>query len=152
MKGDPFLNHLARKEKRTRRVQPGAVCEVCGGTDYLVAKADGAVRCRAHRDRREWYPDPRFEVDHFAGRVNVGGLTMELEQTAHRDVTEFRIAAGKDDWPGVEGDPLVAVAHALGGIASLLWAIAKWLIRLARWLGETIDDDWHEGAPQGPVR
>lgn len=146
MNGDPTLNDLARKAKRSRRVPPGAVCGACGGTEHLVAKASGMVRCYQHRDPKIWY-----ERDHLAGRANIDGLTVSLQPNAHRTVTEMRTTLGQDDWPPANGNGLLGVAHAIAGWATLLWLIARWLVDLAQWLRKVLGANWSDKAPPSPL-
>jgi hypothetical protein len=145
MNGDPAINDLTRKAKRSRRLPPDAACGTCGGTEQLIPKADGVILCYEHRG-----PAVRYELDHLAGRANLPGLTALLLPNAHREVTELRTNLGKDDWPRANGDPLLVVGHALAGFASLLWVIAKWLIDLGLWLHGTLGTNWWERAPQSP--
>jgi hypothetical protein len=143
--GKAQLDSLARGAKRDRRAPPGMVCEVCQrplrvygpGTRPLCYK-----HCRG--------PGKEFEEDHPAGRRNVPDWTEKLEANAHRDVTEFRQAAGMDEWPVANGDPLIALARICGGLATLLWAMACWLLELAPWLADRLGVDWHTGAPVFP--
>jgi hypothetical protein len=143
--GKSLLDSLAREAKRDRRAPPGMVCEVCQRP--LRGYRQG-TRPLCYKHRRE--PGKGFEEDHPAGRRNVPGWTEKLEANAHRDVTDFRLTAGMDTWPDANGDPLIALAHLLGGWASLLWAIASWLVELAAWLTDRHGAAWHTGVPVFP--
>jgi hypothetical protein len=145
MNGDPMLDQLARQAKRSRRVPAGATCADCGGTDQLSASTDGVVRCYEHKPTTA-----AAERDHPAGRHNIGGFTIALTPAAHREVSDLRIALGIDRWPPPQGNPLVAVGHAVAGFASLLWLIAKYLIETGVWFGRHLGPTGWERAPRSP--
>jgi hypothetical protein len=158
MKGDPMVNDVVRQEKRVRRLPPDACCVICERTDNLAVSPTGYVRCHDHRSKSIWFDDVALrnartwvELDHPAGRANLGGVTVPLSRTAHRTVTDARIAVGQDDWPAANGDPLLAVGHLVAGIGSLLWLIGKWLVDLAVWLSAKLGGDWPNEAPPGPI-
>ena len=144
MSADPSLRRLARTSRRRRSQARDRTCVVCGTSSHLVVRADG-TRCYAHLSGEE----PRVELDHPAGRANVPGFVMPLHANAHRDATEFRDLTR--DWPAAEGRPLVAAAHVLVGLASLLWLLARWLVELTRWLEAHLGPDWHRAAPPFPI-
>jgi hypothetical protein len=95
----------------------------------LSAGPDGQILCYGCRSadagRRA------FEEDHLAGRANLGGIVVRLRPNGHRTVTELRLAFGMDGWPTADGDPLIALAHFLGGLATVLILLAQWLLEYA---------------------
>ena len=145
MSGDPTIDALVREARRARRLPTGAVCATCGGTEQLSENAEATIRCYEHLDRTA-----PVEVDHIAGRANLTGFTAALRPNAHREVTDIRYNLRKDDWPMADGDPLVALGHALAGFASLLWLIGRWLVDLGLWLRGQLGASWWLGAPTSP--
>jgi hypothetical protein len=145
---DPTIAALAREARRDRLLPRDARCETCRTTRYLADDA-GRVLCYACR-RGEAGARPT-ELDHVAGRRNLGGLIVELRQNDHRAVTELRQRLGIDEWPAAEGDPLLTLAHVLAGFASLLFLYAEWLVALAADLALRLGPDRWEGAPLAPV-
>lgn len=123
--------------RRRRRVPAGSICARCGSGDHLVLAPDGQILCYA--DRRAETGIRPFEEDHIAGIVNVGGVVIRLHPNAHRTVTELRSTLGMDDWPRADGEPLLVLAHALAGIATLLWLAALWLLELSQAAGNQGD-------------
>lgn len=126
----------------------GAVCADCGGDGYLSIR-EGVVRCyecaalvRGHRPT---------EDDHLAGRANWGGLTVRLRRNDHARVTELRLALGMDRWPAANGDPLLVLAHFLGGLATLLVVLAEYLTELAAHLARRLGPTWFMEAAPGPI-
>jgi hypothetical protein len=120
---------------------------VCGTTDALSARPDGSVRCYEHLAGDA----AAVEADHVAGRANLGGLTVGLRGNAHRAATDQRRQLGIDAWPPAEGDPLLALAHFLGGLATILWLVARWLVELAAWLAGRLGARWWTGGPPFPL-
>jgi hypothetical protein len=145
---DPNIDALAREATRARRLARDARCETCRTTRHLTER-DGHVLCYACR-RAEGGAGPT-ELDHVAGRANLGGLLVALRQNDHRSVTELRLRLGLDLWPPAEGDPLLTLAHVLAGLASLLFLYAEWLVALAGDLSRRLGPGRWEGAPPAPV-
>jgi hypothetical protein len=141
------LRLLASRIKRIRRFPRDAICETCRSTEYLAWTADGAIRCYAHIRGDQ----AATEGDHVAGRATFGSLTVELDANAHRRVTEIRAMLGLDDWPPAGGDPLLALAHLLAGIGSLLVLVAEWLVQLALHARHRFDHDLWVDAPPSPI-
>lgn len=123
---DPDIDSITREARRKRRLPPASTCGVCGGAEHLRLLRDGRVLCYADR-RAEGGAGPT-EVDHVAGRHNVGGLTVELLANDHRTVTDIRLRVGLDRLPPPAGDPLLMLAHVLGGVATLLLLAVDWLV------------------------
>jgi hypothetical protein len=143
---DPDIDVLARDARRARRLPRDASCGTCRTTRHL-ANREGRVLCYACRRGGAG----TTELDHVAGRANLGGLLVVLRRNDHRTVTELRLRLGLDQWPAAEGDPLLTLAHVLAGLASLLFLYAEWLVALAEDLGRRLGADRWEGAPLAPV-
>lgn len=126
---DPELDAVVRVVKRARRIPPGSTCAVCGTDDHLSAGPDGEILCYGCRSSRAGRRP--FEEDHLAGRANLAGLVVRLRPNSHRTVTELRLSLGLADWSTADGDPLIALAHFLGGLATLLILLAEWLLEYA---------------------
>lgn len=146
---DPDLATIAREARRRRRLPAGAVCAECGTDRQLSARPGGRILCYLHV-REEGGAGPT-ELDHLAGRRNLGGLLVQLRANDHRSVTELRIRLGIDDWPDAAGDPLVALAHLLAGIATLLFLVAEWLVAVAADLAQRLGPTGWEGVALAPV-
>ncbi|HYK94350.1 MAG TPA: hypothetical protein VE011_00565 [Candidatus Dormibacteraeota bacterium] len=123
---DPDIRNEVRVARRTRRLGPDRVCSRCGEPSHLRAQADGELLCYACR-RLIGGAKPT-EVDHLAGRTNLGGLTAVLLSNDHRSITDIRLRLGVDRWPAGDVDPLLSLAHLLAGVASLLVLVAEWLV------------------------
>ncbi len=148
--GDPDpLAALSDEARRGRRVPAGSACAVCWVTDHLSRGPDRVVRCYGHSTIAAGKSS--VELDHVAGRVNLGGFLVPLEANAHRSVTDIRRILGMDEWPPAGGDPLLAAAHAIGGIATIVWLIARWLVDMSAWLRAKFGASWWEGAPPFPI-
>jgi hypothetical protein len=145
---DPDIAVLACTARRARRLPPDAACDACGIKRHLRVRA-GRVLCYACR-RRLTGAGPT-ERDHVAGRLNMGGLLVDLRPNDHRTVTDLRLRMGIDAWPLADGDPLRTLAHVLAGIASLLFLYAEWLLELATDAQIRLGPAGWEGAPVGPV-
>lgn len=146
---DHDLNALARTARRQRRLPPGAACDECGTTQHLHLLSDGRLLCYA--DRQTERGASSTELDHPAGRHNVGGLIIRLRANDHRTVTEYRTALGIDEWPAAEGDPLLVLAHFLGGLGALLVLLAEWLVGAARHVADRLGPDWWSDARPAPM-
>ena len=146
--GDYDVDALVRKQRQRQSVGRDARCERCRDTRHL-SKSGGQVLCYACR-RTEHGADI-VERDHIAGRANLGGLLIDLRANDHRTVTEIRLGLGVADWPSADGDPLLVLAHVLGGVASLLFLFAQWLVALAAHLAKELGDDRWATAPPHPV-
>jgi hypothetical protein len=144
---DP-LAAIVQSARRRRRVPEGSICCVCGSRTDL-AEGDGRVLCYAHL--RDAGGASMVELDHVAGRVNLGGFLVPLEANAHRTVTDIRRILGMDGWPDARNDPLLVAAHALAGIATIEWLVARWLVDMSGWLGEVHGQRWADGAPPFPI-
>jgi hypothetical protein len=147
MREEAELRLIANRIKRIRRFPRDAQCETCGTTDYLAWTPDGAIRCYQHIRGDA----AAVEADHLAGRANIGGLTMRLDANAHRRITEIRAMLGLDAWPPAGGDPLLVLAHLLGGIGTLLILVADWLVELALYARQRLDHDLWADAPPSPI-
>lgn len=146
MSTDPTIRGMVRETRRARRLPPGATCTTCQATEHLSRSSDGSIRCYAHLETTALR-----ELDHVAGRANLGGLLVPLTPNAHRKVTDIRLLLGKDGWPIANGDPLLAAGHAVAGLASLLWLLAEWLIQLGQWLSDGLGPRWWTTAPLMPL-
>jgi hypothetical protein len=121
---DPLLQGLVRGERADRSADELGPCKLCGSRVDVARRPDG-VRCYEHRDG----PIPTVEADHVAGVLNLGSFTVALRANDHRRVETIRVALGMDRWPDAsDGDPLLRLAHLLGGLATLLWLGAEWLV------------------------
>jgi hypothetical protein len=123
---DPLLRGLVRKERAERAADEIGSCGLpsCGSRVDVTDTPDG-VRCYEHRAG----PVATVEADHVAGVVNLAAFTVALRANDHRRVETIRVALGMDRWPDApDGDPLVRLAHLLGGLATLLWLAAEWLV------------------------
>jgi hypothetical protein len=147
MTDDAELKALANRVKRIRRFPRDARCETCGRADYLAWTPDGAIRCYRHIREAEG----ASEADHLAGRANLGSLTVRLDPNAHRRITEIRAMLGMADWPQAGGDPLLLLAHLLGGIGTLLILLAEWLQELAFHAQRELGHHLWEGVPESPI-
>jgi hypothetical protein len=123
---DPEITTILRDTRRRRRVPATATCATCDESRHLRLYADGRVLCYACR-QAERGAGPT-EVDHVAGRENLGGLTVTLLANDHRTVTELRLRLGLDTWPPANGDPLLVLAHLLAGVGTILVLVAEWLV------------------------
>lgn len=146
---DPDIATVAREARRNRLLPAGASCATCQATRHLKAQPDGRTLCYGCQ-RTELGARP-FELDHIAGRTNLGGLLVVLRQNDHRTVTDLRLRLGIDDWPSAGDEPLLALAHTLAGFASILFLLAEWLVALAADLGGRLGPTVWEGAPPSPV-
>ena len=133
---DPEITTILRETRRRRRVPAGAACATCRGRLHLRLYADGRVLCYA--DRRAELGARPTEVDHVAGRDNLGGLTATLLANDHRTVTELRLRLGLDTWPTANGDPLLILAHLLAGVGTILVLVADWLVGHAQGLADQL--------------
>lgn len=123
---DPELEAITRAARRRDRVPPSASCAACGTDRHLSALSGGRVLC--YEDRQTERGVSPIEVDHVAGRANLGGLVASLRANDHRTVTDLRQCWGVDGWPTASDDPLVLLAHLLAGVASILVLVAEWLV------------------------
>jgi len=146
---DPEIDALARAAKRARRLPPDARCVECGEHRFLKVAPDGVTRCYACR--RAAVTDRAFEADHLAGVANWGSLTVRLRPNDHRAVEELRSQFGMDDWPDADGDPLLTLAHFIGGLAGLMVLVARWLVDLAVYLARSPSSPWFTAAPVAPI-
>jgi hypothetical protein len=122
--GASELSELATRAKRERRLPRGASCAVCGAREQLGIGQTGDVRCYSHLTSEAG----RVELDHWLGSVTSPRTVIPLEGNAHRRVTDIRRAIGLDDLPPADGDPLLLLAHILGGVAALLVLVAEWIV------------------------
>src|SRR4051812_44229676 len=122
---DPTIQSVLRSERAARRADATGPCDLCGSRVAVKGQSDG-VRCYEHRRG----PEAIVELDHVAGVGNLG-LTLSLRGNAHREVERIRLALGMDTWPDGDPDPLVRLAHLLGGLATILWLAAQWLVDVA---------------------
>ena len=146
---DHDLNALARGARRKRRLPPDAACDTCGTTRHLSVRPDGRVLCYACLQLGNGRG--AVEEDHLAGRLNLGGVVVRLRANDHRTVTELRTQLGIDAWPAPGGDPLLAVAHLLAGVATLLWLFAEWLVEVAGHAAERLGPGGWDGVRAAPV-
>jgi hypothetical protein len=144
---DPEISALVREGRQARKLRD-ARCEECRDTRHL-SKRDGRTLCYGCRQRDRGMGT--HELDHVAGRANLGGLLVSLRQNDHRTVTEIRLRLGIDRWPASNGEPLLTLAHVLAGLASLLYLYAEWLVTLAEHVTQRIGTGSWEGAPAAPV-
>lgn len=146
---DPDIASVTREARRARRLPVGSTCDTCHIANHLSLRPDGGVLCYACvRAARGAGPT---ELDHVAGRANLGGLLVTLRANDHRTVTETRLRLGFDTWPTAGDDPLLTLAHLLAGLASLLILLAEWLVALAADVSMRLGPGAWEGAPLGPV-
>ena len=146
---DPEIAALLREARRKRRRDPSAACALCGIAKHLSPCAEGRTLCYA--DLLEERGLAPVELDHVAGRRNLGGLRVTLRANEHRTVTEWRLLLGIEDWPDARGDPLLLAAHIVAGIATILLLVAAWLVELAADAATRIGPAGWEGAPLAPV-
>ena len=112
------------------------------GRDPLV---DQAIARIWQRGQSKEAGATRFENDHLAGRATWGSLTVRLTREDHRSVSELRRVLGFDDLPDAEGDPILFLAHLLGGIATLLALLVQYLVDWSKSLRERHGPDWAAG-------
>jgi hypothetical protein len=122
MSGDRILREIANAEKRARQLPAGAVCVECGAQAQLAIVGD-EVRCYAHLAASS----AQAETHHLALRANLGGLTVDLEPNAHRNVTDLQRKVGALDLPPADGDPLLLLGAFLIGVGLLLVVLGFWL-------------------------
>jgi hypothetical protein len=103
-----------------------------------------AVR-RARRGSQSSNPNHEHEDDHLAGRATWGSLTVRLRTQDHRTVTELRAVLGFDRLPEADGDLILALAHLLAGLATLLALLVGYLVEWALGLQERYGPDYHVG-------
>jgi len=140
---------MLREARRTRRRDPSAACAVCGIAKHLSPRADGRTLCYADLQKERGLA--AVELDHVAGRRNLGGLLVTLLANDHRTVTEWRLLLGIEDWPDANGDPLLLAAHIVAGIATILLLVAAWLVELASDAVTRLGPAGWEGAPLAPI-
>jgi hypothetical protein len=145
---DPAIRALVREARAVRRVRRDARCEGCRDTRHLT-RTRGRVLCYACRQANAGRTT--VEIDHVAGRPNVGGLLIALEANDHRTVTDIRQRLGIDAWPPSGEDPVRRLAHVLAGLGSLLVLLAEWLLALAGHLEVALGAGWWTAAPRMPV-
>ena len=145
---DSDLAALARDARRVQQLRRHARCQRCRTTRNLIDRG-GRVLCYAC-GRVETGGSPT-ELDHPAGRANLGGLVVRLSANDHRTVTDLRIRLGVSDWPPADGDPLLTLAHFLAGTATLLILWAEWLVALAGQLADRLGTGWWAGGVPAPM-
>ncbi len=146
MSTDPQLRDILRDTRLQQHLPAHARCWHCGTVEQLVLRTEPLV-CYEHQEG----PADRIEQDHIAGRANLPAVTLPLRANAHRRVTRHRSVLGKDEWPAANGDPLLACAHLLAGLASILWLLAEWLKEVALFLAERHGPAWYHGLPAFPL-
>jgi hypothetical protein len=114
------------------------------GRDPLVDQAIAKARQRSAGAEEGVL---KFENDHLAGRATWGSLTVRLTREDHRAVSELRRVLGFDDLPPADDDPILFLAHLLGGIATLLALLVKYLVTWSRALRERNGPDWGAALP-----
>ncbi len=118
------------------------------GRDALVDQAIARARTRSKRSCI--LPGDgvtTYEKDHLAGQATWASLTVRLTREDHRAVSELRRVLGFDDLPAADGDPILFVAHLLGGIATLLTLLVQYLVEWSRQLRQRHGPDWATGLP-----
>jgi hypothetical protein len=145
---DAELRAIARTESRARRLPADAKCDGCQGREALSPRPDGRILC--YECQLIEAGKAPVEADHVAGRAN-SPLTVPLPANFHRSVTEFRDRNGVGQWPAADGNPLIAVAHFVAGLAAYLWAIATYLKDLAVKHDQDFGSAWWAEAPRCPV-
>lgn len=118
------------------------------GRDPLVDQAIAKARRRSKRSCI--VPDDgvtTYENDHLAGQATWGSLTVRLTREDHMAVSELRRVLGFDDLPSADDDPILFVAHLLGGIATLLALLVQYLVEWSRSLKQRHGPDWAAGLP-----
>jgi hypothetical protein len=147
--GDPDVDALVRERRQIEAVRRDARCTRCKDGRYLKPAPDGRILCYACR--RLETGGSAVERDHVAGRVNLGGLEIDLRANGHRTVSEIRLRLGIDEWPEADGNPLLVLAHVLAGLASLLFLFGEWLITLTAELDEQLGPSWWVTLTPHPV-
>jgi hypothetical protein len=147
--GDPDIDALVRERRQLRDARRVARCERCRDPRHLATTPAGETLCYACR--RLETGGSAVERDHVAGRANLGGLLVDLRANDHRTVTDIRLRLAMDEWPAAAGDPLLVLAHVLGGLASLLFLFAEWLVALAGELTEQLGVSWWVTLTPHPV-
>jgi hypothetical protein len=146
---DHEIDAIARTARRKHRLPPGAACATCATNGQLSCRPDGRVLCYADLQKERGLA--AVELDHVAGRRNLGGLLVKLHANDHRTVTEWRLLLGIEDWPDANGDPLLLAAHIVAGIATILLLVAAWLVELATDAVTRLGPAGWEGAPLAPL-
>src|SRR5262249_46987030 len=118
-----LLRHVANEEKRARRLPPGAVCAACRGT-RLLEPVGGEVRCYQHLGGA----DPRIEHDHVAGRRNLPNVTLPVDANINQERVGLLRYLEIDELPYANGNPVLAAAHFLIGLATYLLYLGRWLV------------------------
>ena len=125
----------ARAAPRDRR------CSRCG----FAGAVDGSELPLCYECRQAARGRSAVEADHVAGRVTWGSLTVRLRANDHRAVSELRSILGFDSLPEAGDDPLLLLAHLLGGLATLLALLVDYLVAWSIELRDRYGDSYAVG-------